>query len=135
MRYSIAQYAESIRRALRQSRGKGRRLIVARFLRILQKQGNSRNLRLILKAAERQEAGERGTRLIRIEYAGGFKQAFRNRLEQHIENARIRYVPRPELLGGVRIFIDGETLIDASARTRLERLFRKHKARSPKHEA
>mgnify|MGYP001566867863 FL=1 len=29
----------------------------------------------------------------------------------------------PELLGGVRILIDEETLIDASAKRRLERIF------------
>ena len=81
---------------------------------------------MILAAYEKLSLRARGERKVRIESAGPVPEQVKKSIREII-GSKIQFeeAVNPALLAGVKILVDDELLIDASARRQLEKLFLK----------
>ena len=125
MRYAVKQYAESLHDAFAEAKGdEAKRSVIRRFVILLYSHRASVHLERILAGFEKYYLQKRGLRKIEIRTASGLKQTDRKMVADLAgKNAIIDEVLQPDLLAGITITIDDETMIDASGKRRLERLF------------
>lgn len=124
MKYSTVQYAESLIAALAGKPERKRKVIIRRFLAILRKNRDMRRLDFILASAERQWLKERGLAKVAIASASPLNKSVRDEIVKVLDRKAITAQSvEPQLLAGIRILIDDDLLIDASARRALSRLF------------
>lgn len=132
MRYTNRQYARALVEALSEEKTEtGRKKATRNFLDILKWHHRSGQLRFILNEAEREYYALHGLRLLEIYSATPLPKHTIGEIKTVIgAKAEVHEHTDPFVLAGARIIIDGETLIDASARRQIERLlsFRKRMA-------
>jgi len=124
MRYRPAQYAEALYEALEGKGPKDRRTIARSFARMISRHRMTAKTSVILAAYEKLSLRRRGMHKVRIEAAGPVSEQTRKEIRE-ILDAKIHFeeVDNPDLLAGVKILVDDELLIDASARRQLDNLF------------
>ncbi|MDP3771939.1 MAG: F0F1 ATP synthase subunit delta [bacterium] len=126
MRYRITHYAEALDRALENKKPEEQKKIVRNFLYLLQRHRMLPRLNRIVEAYERHALKRRGMRKVVMEYANGKIDAMKNEIEKMLgKKIVINAVENPRILAGVRLLIDDEILIDASARHQMEKMFKK----------
>lgn len=123
MRYSSRQYAEALSEALEAKQGTSRRDVVRRFLTILSRNRDRKLLPAILRHVERQWLAQNNLAKVEIAAADPIAPALRREIEDLV-GKRVAWTEHhdPTLLAGVRIVVDDELLIDATALRQLARL-------------
>ena len=126
MRYSIPQYAEALVEALEDKSGRERSEATRRFLFILRKNKDWAKLGRIVKEAEKQSLRKQGIKKVEVESAVPLSPTVKKEIEKILgKKIVLEEKVRPEVLAGIKILVDGEILIDASAERQLQRMFTK----------
>ncbi len=127
MRYKISQYADALVEALDGATDETARTRTRAFVALLQKHQMLGRAERIAGMVERRLAKRAGVTRITLESAAALSPAFRTELSELFgDKVWIAEHVQPDLLAGVRIVIDDETLIDASGKRRLATLFQTH---------
>ena len=124
MRYTTKQYALALFAALKNKSATDRKEIIKRFLIILRKNRDGARLKLILQETERQHLKDMGLKKVEVVSAGGLSSKVKKEMGE-ILGGKILWQESVEskLLAGLRILIDEENLIDASASRFLNKIF------------
>ncbi len=124
MRYTTKQYALALFAALKNKSAADRKEIIKRFLIILRKNRDGARLKLILQETERQHLKDMGLKKVEVVSAGGLSSKVKKEMGE-ILGGKILWQESVEskLLAGLRILIDEENLIDASASRFLNKIF------------
>lgn len=125
MKYTIKQYAKALYEALENSSVKERKAVMARFLALVRKNGDSPRLKLIIYAFEKEYLRDSKLRRVDIEMASAAPESVKKEIK-NILNGNVIFFEKenPALGAGIRITIDGEIMIDASAKRQIEKMFR-----------
>ena len=123
MRYTVTQYSEALAAALADAAAQARPQMIRRFLTLLQKNKDVKLLGAIIRKTERRWLADQNLHKVSMTSASPIPPA----VKKEIEGALVKKPMweekiDPSLLGGMRILIDDELLIDASARHRLDRM-------------
>ncbi len=128
MKYTVKQYAATLLDSV-QSNGKAKSdkdqaAVVKKFLTLLQRNGDFARRAQIIKEAERQHFKANGIHKVDVELASETPASLEKDIEGAIGGKIVfRSLMNKEILGGIKILIDDETLIDGSARRQIARLF------------
>lgn len=147
MKYTVTQYSEALAAAFADAAADKRPQLIRRFLHLLQKNRDAKLLAAIIRKTERRWFGDQNLHKVAVASASPLTLAVKKEIEAALDSpphllTECPYPPctypkgrcggkkpvweetiDPSLLGGIRILIDDETLIDASARRRLDRMF------------
>jgi F0F1-type ATP synthase delta subunit len=125
LKYTAKHYAQALHDALENAKtGNERKNIVRQFMAALCRNRASMQLERILAAFEKYYLAKRGLKKIEITTASGLEDIQRKEIMEIVgKNATFDEIIRPDLLAGVTFTIDGELMIDATAKRRLNRLF------------
>lgn len=127
MRYRPGHYAQALAESLADTTSETARTRIRAFAQLLKKHRMLGKAESIARAAERRLAAGAGVRRILIESAAPDPGAVKKEITELLGGkVWLEEKARPELLAGIRILIDDETLIDASAERRLVEMFQKH---------
>lgn len=125
MRYSPKQYAAALNVALKGKNVSERRDVIKGLLGILRKNRDSAKLSRILKDLEMQHLRELGLRKVRVESASPLPPKVKSEIKDIFKkDVYLEEEINPELLAGLRILIDEELFIDASAKRRIGEMLR-----------
>lgn len=125
MRYTNKQYARALVEALIEEKNQIRRKkIIGSFLDILKRDHRSGQLRFIVNETEREYYAMQGLHRLDVYSVAPLPDRVLSEMKAALGGTvAVNEHTDPSVLGGARLLIDGETLIDASARRQLERLF------------
>lgn len=124
MRYSTRQYAAALLASLKGRTEAQQQRLLGRFLVLVGRKGDSRRLGLILREVERQNLRERGLKKVLAETPDPVTPRIKKEIEKILgKNILLQEKIDPGLVAGIKILINDEILIDASARAQLRRLF------------
>lgn len=124
MKYSVKQYAAALVAALREKSDSEQRETARRFFVLLHRHGLWSRRLLILKEVERQFLKEHDARKVAVAAALPLSSKTRREIERTVgKNIFWQETVEPELLAGIKILVDDEILIDASAKRYVKRLF------------
>ena len=125
MRYRPSQYAEALHEALEGKKPAERASTVRQFVRVLSRHRVIGKSDSILAAYEKLNLRRHGMRKVKIESPGRVSDQLKKNIHE-ILDAKIHWqeVENPELLAGVRILVDDELLIDASAKRQVDRMLK-----------
>jgi F0F1-type ATP synthase delta subunit len=124
MKYTPSQYAAALTDALESAAPEARRDILRRFMRILARNKDTRRLGAILRQVARRSLAARGLRKVSVTSASPLPPRTKKDIEAALGTGALwEEAVDPAILGGVRILVDDELLIDATARRRLDRMF------------
>ncbi len=125
MKYKIKQYAEAIA-ATAEKAGAIDKRFVSNLIRILSKNGDSRKLPAILREAENIYIKKQGLEKLEIESATPLDLSTVKAIQESLpRGSHVIQKVNPRLLGGITLLLNDSVFIDASARSRLEKLFHK----------
>jgi len=125
MKYSPRQYAEVLLSALEGKLEKERKEILKRFVSVLAKNRDLSRLGAILCELEREFFKKSGMKKIWVESVSPLSVGLRKEIEAAVGGKTYLHEKiNPSLLAGIRILINDELLIDASARRQIEKLFK-----------
>lgn len=127
MKYTTKQYAAALLAATQDASEKKRIESLRRFLKILTRNHDYRHLPAILRQLERIYLSEKGIQKVELTSADPISEGTRREIEKTL-GKKVIFVEKknPELIAGLRILINDELLIDASARRQLQRIFETH---------
>ena len=125
MRYTNVQYAQALVEALGKSKGKERSLIVQRFFAMLQRHHAISRVSRILEQFEKHSLKSEG--LIKVEVRSA--APLTDEVRQHIgaalkKKVYLEEIVDPGLLGGMKMVVGNEILIDASAKRHIDAMLR-----------
>lgn len=124
MKYTARQYGEALFVSLKEKSGAERKAILKKFLSILRRNRDMHSLGLILKEAEERLLKEENIRKVDVESAAPLSENIRKEIENIMrKNILLKERVNPDLLAGIKMLMDGEILIDATAKRRLDKLF------------
>lgn len=124
MKYRPEQYAEALLAACQEKSDEEQKRIVKRFVELLVRHQATGKTHAICEGYEKLVLQKEGMRSVRLETTGGVSEKLKNEIHSILgKHIYIEEVANPDLLGGVKIIIDNEILIDASARRQMEDLF------------
>ena len=124
MKYRPEQYAQALLAACHEKSDVEQKKIVKRFVQLLARHQATSKTHAICAAYEKLELRNKGMRSVRLETASLASEKLKNEIHRVLgKNIHIKEVVNPDLLGGLKILIDDEILIDASARRQMEELF------------
>jgi F0F1-type ATP synthase delta subunit len=123
MRYSLQNYAEAFAAAVREAGADQQDTVARNFLALLGKSGDDVYAENIVKATERLLRKRDGGREVVVESARPLEISNRNLLSE-IATAKDAVTLRvnPDLVAGVRIFIDEEMEFDGSLKGKLDKM-------------
>lgn len=126
MRYTPQNYARAVLSLLPRKGPAERTTIIKNFLATLRKRGDRRRLADILREIERQHLRETGIHKVKIETPARVAPETREAIEEILGGAVFfEEKINPKILAGIRILINSELLVDATAKSRLRVLFQK----------
>lgn len=126
MRYSSRQYAEALYESLKGKEEAARKPVLARFLGILRKDRRTAALPDILRHYERHALATEGKVKVHIETPDGASDHLKREIEKALgKPAAFSERVEPKHLAGVLLLVNDSLLIDATARHRLEGIFKK----------
>ena len=124
MRYGTEQYARALMDALADAKPTMRPAMIRRFLTLLRKNKDTRRLGAILRKAEKQSLADQGLHKVALTSASALAPKVKKEIAATLDKKPLwEETVDPALLGGIRILINDDLLIDASARRRLDRMF------------
>ena len=124
MRYSPKQYAESWWDLKREPEGKDNQGLMNKFLRVIQKRGDWKKIGLILREIEKLYLISSHTLKVDIESPVPLSSSIKDKIISILgKPVLFREKIEPELLAGVKILINNETLIEATAKRKLDEMF------------
>lgn len=123
MKYTVKQYAEALSDVLLH-KPKDMRATARRFIAIARENGDSAKLELILRAFEKEYLKRKKLRAVNIEMSSAVPTKVKRDIKQ-ILGGEIVFSEQenPALGAGIKIIVDGEILIDASAERQLKILW------------
>jgi len=122
MKYTIRQYAAAFFAAYQDKAEPEQKEVVRNFLSILRKNKDWVKLGQILHEVEKLYYRKTGLKKVEIETAS-FMETLRQDIENILgKNIFIKEKVNPEVLAGVKILINDEILIDATAQSQLRRM-------------
>ena len=122
MKHSPTIYAEAFWEAAKKSEPQ----LTANFLKVLRKNGAIAKLPDIIKRIEVLSYRKAGITKLEVISAREVRQELEPALKERFgKNTVIDFSVRPEIIGGVIIKINAETVIDASVKRRIDKLFSK----------
>ncbi len=124
MRYTPRQYAKALHAALIKKTPDERKQILQGFVNSLLKRKSQSRLGLIVKAYEKEYLTFSGMRKVEVESVSGLSKSIRQEIEA-ILGKKTFFIDKttPALLAGIRLLVDNELLVDASAKSALDKLF------------
>ncbi|MBI2056150.1 MAG: F0F1 ATP synthase subunit delta [Candidatus Sungbacteria bacterium] len=124
MKYTIKQYAEALYNALEKKKAKEAAEIGRRFFAVVRKNGDSPRMELILREFHKEYLKQKNLRAVKIEMASAVPARVKREIK-NILGGEIMFTEQENssLGAGIRITIDGEILIDASAKKQLEKIY------------
>lgn len=126
MKYTIQQYGAALCVLLYNKSDAERRVILANLFSLLRKNRELQRLGLILQETERRLLKKEKTRKVEVETPSLLSENIKKEIEKVLgQNTLLKERIVPDLLAGMRILVDGEILIDATAKRRLYKLFSK----------
>lgn len=124
MRYSVKQYATALGKSLEYADKETYMSVLERFVALLQQNRDWSKLNRIMGEVELRQRMSNGIQKVRIESAWPVTEAVRRHIREIFENKVVmEEIIKTELLAGVRLLIEDETLIDASGSWRLDMMF------------
>jgi len=124
MTLAASQYAAVLVSSLDKKPEMERVKIIRRFLLLLRKNRDLGRLHLILRKFERLWFSRKGLRKVAVASAAPLDSRTRSDIGRIFgKKLVVEEEVKPNLLAGIRLLIDDETLIDASASRRLNQLF------------
>lgn len=125
MKYTTGQYAAALGAALADAPAAERSVMIRRFLTLLRKNRDTRRLGAVMRKAESQSLADQGLHKVVLTSAEPVSPEVKKDIAAALHKKPLwEETIDPAMLGGIRILIDDELLIDASARRRLDRMFR-----------
>lgn len=124
MRYSIKQYALALLTSLERKKGKERKKIICNFLNLLTGSGDQTKLELIIKEAEKTARRKRGIYKVELTSPTKISAKLKKEIEKII-GKKIIFAEKidAEVSAGLKILIEDETLIDATAKSQIAKIF------------
>ncbi len=124
MRHSSKQYALALLSVLKERSEADHAKIMRSFLGILARNGDRSKLHAIIRDMEKYYLKEAGLKKVVLETPHPVTAETKKEVE-HILGKNIVVFEKlnPELLAGIKILIDDILLIDASAQTRIQKIF------------
>lgn len=124
MKYKPKQYATALVEALDGAESDTARVRIRAFVELLKKHRMLGKVESIMQVAERRLAERAGVTRVRLESTAPASATLQKEVADIFDGkVWIEEKVRPELLAGIRILIDDETLVDASAKRRLAEMF------------
>lgn len=124
MKYRPAQYAEALYAALEKKSEAEQKKIIKRFAELLARHQVTGKVKAMYEAYEKFALRTQEIRSVRLETASTASEKLKNEIHGILgKNIQIKEVVNPDLLGGLKILVDDEVLIDASAKRQMEGLF------------
>ncbi len=124
MKYRIAQYAQALHAALKDAPASKQKETMRRFAALLTRHRMSGKSDLIVGSYEKIILSEGGVRKVSIESAAPMSERLKKEIGEIMgKKIVVEEKTRPDLLAGIKILVDDELLIDASARRQIERIF------------
>jgi len=125
MRYTTKQYATALFEALEGAIGmEERRACLQRFVDLLRARKNKSRMPYILAAVERIYCTKHRLHTVTAETVSGAPHSLKKNLEEMLgTSVALSERIDPSLVAGIKLYIDGDTLIDASASTMLRQMF------------
>lgn len=124
MKYRPQQYAQALLEACDNKTDMEQKKIVKRFAELLVRHQATGKTHAICAAYVKLELRNKGMRSVRLETASAASEKIKTQIHEILgKNIQIEEVTNTHLLGGVKIMIDNEILIDASAQRRIGDLF------------
>ena len=131
MKYRVTQYAEALHAALKGAPVSKHKDIMRRFAALLGRHRMSGKSDLVVAAYEKIVLRETGMRKVKIESAAPASEQLKKEIGAVLgENIFIEAKTNPELLAGIKILVDNELLIDASAKRQLARMLSHQKSQN-----
>lgn len=125
MRYTPATYAAAFWRAV-EKKGVTPE-ITGNFLRLVRRSGDLPKLPEILRRIEKLFYKKSGIKKIEVTTARDMRKELEPKIRERFGKAdEINFSTKPEIVGGVIIKINDETIIDASVKARLQKMFLYH---------
>lgn len=126
MKYRTAQYAQALHAAVKDVPEQKQKEIMRRFAALLGRHRVSGKSDLIVAAYEKIVLQESGMRKVTIESVAPVSEQLKKEIIELLgKKIFIEEEAHPELLAGIKILVDNELLIDASAKRQLEKIFQK----------
>lgn len=124
MKYTVKQYAEALYSALEKKKAKEAADITRRFFSIVRKNGDSPRMELIFRAFQKEYLKQKRFRAVDIEMASAVPARVKRDIKT-ILGGEIVFAEseNPALGAGIRITVDEDILIDASAKKQLEKIY------------
>lgn len=124
MKYSSRIYATALAEALDGKPKEEQKQIANRFLQIVYKNRDKQKLGRILEETEKIILIKTDTAKVRLESVEPVSAKLKHEIKEVInKNVLFSEKIKPELLAGIKILINDELLIDASAQSRLNKIF------------
>ena len=124
MKYRPQQYAQALFAACEQKSDAEQKKIVKRFAELLVRHQAIGKTSAICAAYEKLELRSKGMRNVRLETVDGSTEKLKMEIHAILgKHIHIEETTNSNLLGGLKILIDGEILIDASAQRQMKDLF------------
>ncbi|OGZ33916.1 MAG: hypothetical protein A2174_03470 [Candidatus Portnoybacteria bacterium RBG_13_41_18] len=127
MKYSPKQYTSALLESLKDKTEIRQKEIINNFFKTLSKNNDWSRLGSILKAVEKKYLEDTGLKKVYVETASPISSNLEKEIEKILGN-KVYFLTKtnPMLLAGIKILVDDELLIDASARTKIEKMFINH---------
>ncbi|MBI3420836.1 MAG: F0F1 ATP synthase subunit delta [Candidatus Sungbacteria bacterium] len=127
MRYTPKQYATTLLAALHRKSTEERRQIIANFAAVLHRHRMWAQRKRVLAEVEKLAVRQSGLHKLLVSSAAPLDPKIQQELS-HIFHDKVLMATRviPDLLAGITILLDDELLIDASGRTGLAILLKRH---------
>lgn len=126
MKYRPEQYAQALFYALEGKSETEQKRIVKQFAAMLARHQATAKARAIFAAYEKLSLKKQRVRSVRLETASPATDQIKKEIRASLgKNIHITEVVNKDILGGAKILIDDEILIDGSVRTQIEELFKK----------
>ena len=124
MKYRPIQYAQAFLEVCENKSEAEQKKIVKRFVQLLVRYRATGSISAICTAYEKLALQSKGMRRVQVEVVNPISEQLKKDIHAILgKNIHIEEVKNPDLLGGVKILVDDEILIDASARRHIENLF------------
>ncbi len=126
MRYSVKQYAATLVSALQGKSDKDEKKVIANFFDLLRRNGDFVKRREIFKEIERVVRKSDGVRKVVLETASPVSPETKREVEKNLgAKAVFEESINPDVIGGIKLLIDDEYLIDATVKHQLDKMFKK----------
>lgn len=124
MKYTTKHYAKALLSVLSEKSAHERNVILQKFIKIISKHGALKNLGFILQETERQYLKNSETKKILLESVAPAPEELKHEIKTILgrKNLILEKI-NPGILAGIKIVVNNELLVDASARTQLRKLF------------